>query len=261
MQLADGKGWGGQRDCLTPVPQTLCTLTCFLDCRYRSSMTEKLLAQLGITSEDSEDFKTVRHNAGAEFPYCLLCGDAARIQQARGHAVTKLLHVCNGGCTRVLCVCSCTCNVFALHMSVHAHMCVQWWCCATRWLGQAVCPGGMELQHVRQCESESHSTCAQACIALCLCLLTSAAVCAVQMLLLMLVGMLLRSWRAVPYVGWLVGPVVSQHTPFTHHTYTYTYTYMRTQHKWCPAYNKNKEWPTTNSSQSVALRHSKEAAC
>ena len=29
-----------------------------------------------------------------------------------------------------------------------------------------------------------------------------------QMLMLMLVGLLLRGWRSLPYIGWLVAPVV-----------------------------------------------------
>jgi hypothetical protein len=31
------------------------------------------------------------------------------------------------------------------------------------------------------------------------------------MLMLMLVGLLLRGWRSLPYIGWLVAPVVSKH--------------------------------------------------
>jgi hypothetical protein len=31
---------------------------------------------------------------------------------------------------------------------------------------------------------------------------------AAQMLMLMLVGLLLRGWRSLPYIGWLVAPVV-----------------------------------------------------
>jgi hypothetical protein len=43
---------------------------------------------------------------------------------------------------------------------------------------------------------------------------------AVQVLLLMLAGMLLRAWRQVPYVGFIVAPIVSAVSEISMHKHT-----------------------------------------